>query len=572
MTNAHRYSGGERRSRRAVLRGAGLGVAGLAGAALIGCGSGDDEAPAGSATTAPAASPAAGAATQAASGGPRPGGTLTIRGYDPAGWDSQKFLSYTTQIQSSYLYSKLTAFPFPGEGPSDFTPSPDLAESWETPDELTYIFHLRPNAKWHNKPPVNGRDFVAEDVKYTLDRFLEIPENAQKYYFEDLASIETPDSHTVTLKTVAPSAIILDNTANPFVWMLAHEVAEKHGDFNTSEDVVGTGPWMLGEYTPDVGSTLVRNPDYFVEGRPYIDEVKYLSIADASTRFAQFAAGKLDVNAVSWEELDEFKKQSPQARIEEYGSIAGFYLYMNVDNNAQLADERVRQAMSLGLDRQTFIAGFNNGKAAVGTAVPAPLAFWHLPPEESGDGAKFFQFDQAEAKKLLDAAGFKDGLSTQMIGYAYSPAWVEMAEWSVDQLSKIGIKVELQPLEYANYISTAYGGGDQLKAMGWEPSTSYTTIDDYLYGVYHSTGGKNQSRVRDPELDALVEKQRTLLDRNARREAVFDVQRYLAVKHYMIHMSYPVSLQAYQPWLKDVSAKNGYDQGGRYINAWIEST
>jgi peptide/nickel transport system substrate-binding protein len=534
----------------------------------VACGGSSNNSPstssnAGSGTS--SAANAGAAATTAAQ--PTVGGTLALVGQDPPGWDVQKNLSFKTQTTASWVYSKLTRFSS-GQGAktNDFSPTPDLAEKWETPDANTYVFHLRQNVKWHNKPPVNGRAFEASDVKYTFDRFLTLPENAQKYFFEDLDRVEAPDKSTIKFTTKAPSAVILDNTASPFVWMLPHEVAEKYNDFNTSEAVIGTGPWMLDSYQPNVRAVFKRNPDYFLAGKPYIQEVQWPIIADPSAQFAAFVSNKLDVLGVPRERLDELTKSKPDARIEEYAGIGGLYVYMNTQN-PPFNDKRVRQALSMAVDRAAFIKGFNYGKGVFGTAVPADITPWSLDYKQQGDGAKYYNFDPAEAKKLLTAAGFPNGLDTTMIGYAYSPAWVEQAEWLVDSFKKIGVNVKMQLMEYAAYLSTAYGGN--LTAMGWEPSTPYTTIDDYLFGVYHSQGGKNQSRVKDPQLDPMLVAQRRATDPAERKRIIDNIQKYLADAVYMNFVSYPINVTAYQARLKNAFAKGGYDTAGRFLEASI---
>jgi peptide/nickel transport system substrate-binding protein len=551
-------------SRRQALRAGATASLGLL-AFTVACGGSSNDSSttssnAGSAGTAASAGAAATAPAQ-----PTVGGTLSIVGQDPPGWDVQKNLSFRTQTTASWVYSKLTRFSSgAGAKTNDFTPTPDLAEKWETPDPTTYIFRLRQNVKWHNKAPVNGRQFEASDVKYTLDRFLSLPENAQKYFFEDIDRVEVPDKFTVKLTTKVPSAVILDNTASPFVWMLPREVAEKYSDFNTSDAVVGTGPWMLDSYQPNVRAVFKRNPDYFLTGKPYIQEVQWPIIADTSAQFAAFVSNKLDVLAVPRERLDEVVKAKPDARIEEYPAIGGLYVYMNTQN-PPFNDKRVRQALSMAIDRAAFIKGFNYGKGVFGTAVPADITPWSLDYKQQGEGAKYYEFDQAEAKKLLTAAGFPNGFDTTMIGYAYTAAWVEQAEWLVDSFKKIGVNVKMQLLEYAAYISTAYGGN--LSAMGWEPSTPYTTIDDYLYGVYHSQGGKNQSRVKDPQLDTLLVAQRRAIDAGERKRVVDNIQKYLADAVYMNFVSYPVNVIAYQARLKNAFAKGGYDTAGRFLEA-----
>ena len=118
----------------------------------------------------------------AEAGQPKRGGILRVRGYDPPHFDHHLNINFKTNTTLSFAYSTLVRYKVgPEVPPGTFTVEPHLAERWETPDDTTYIFHLRKGIKWHNKPPLNGRELVAEDVKFTFDRFLAEPGNVIRY-------------------------------------------------------------------------------------------------------------------------------------------------------------------------------------------------------------------------------------------------------------------------------------------------------------------------------------------------------------------------------------------------------
>src|SRR5439155_2994820 len=148
---------------------------------------------------------------------------------------------------------------------------PDLAESWTQPNETTYVFKLRKGVRWHNKPPVNGRELTAEDVKYTYERFLTIKGNGNRPTFESLDKIEAIDKSTVKFILKEPNAWFIDLLASTSTWLIAREAVEKFGDLKRAEAVIGTGPWMLERYEPNVKLVFVRHPDYFAPGLPYAD-------------------------------------------------------------------------------------------------------------------------------------------------------------------------------------------------------------------------------------------------------------------------------------------------------------
>ena len=176
-----------------------------------------------------------------------------------------------THTALSFVYNKLLRHKVgPDVPPGTFIVEPDLAERWEAPDDTTYIFHLRQGVKWHNKPPVNGRELVAEDVKFSFDRFLTVPGNPERQLLESVDRVEVVDRYTVKFVLKEPFVWLLDILANAMcMWIVAPEVAQKYGDFKKVETAIGTGPFLLESYEPNVKTIFKRNPDYFRQGLPY---------------------------------------------------------------------------------------------------------------------------------------------------------------------------------------------------------------------------------------------------------------------------------------------------------------
>src|SRR5499427_6277192 len=153
------------------------------------------------------------------------GGILRARGRDPVHFDPHLTRNQRTQAVLSFVYSKLFRHKVGADvQPGTFIVEPDLAERWETPDDTTYIFHLRQGVHWHNKPPVNGRELVAEDVKFTFDRFLTEQANSLRYLLEPVDRIEVVDRSTVQFRLHAPYVWLPDILANPRMWIIAAEV------------------------------------------------------------------------------------------------------------------------------------------------------------------------------------------------------------------------------------------------------------------------------------------------------------------------------------------------------------
>jgi peptide/nickel transport system substrate-binding protein len=138
---------------------------------------------------------------------------------------------------------------------------PDLAERWEQPDDTTVVFYLRKGVRWQNKPPVNGRELTAEDVKFTFDRFLTEKGNPLRFMLDPVDRVDVVDRYTVRFRLKEPFVWLVQMLANPSgTWIVPREVVEKYGDLKKPETAIGTGPFVLERYEPNVKTVFKRNP------------------------------------------------------------------------------------------------------------------------------------------------------------------------------------------------------------------------------------------------------------------------------------------------------------------------
>ena len=351
---------------------------------------------------------------------PKRGGTLSIRTWDPPHFDPFQTISYKTHIALSFTHSRLLKHKAgPSVAPGTFPVEGDLAESWTQPSETTYVFKLRKGVKWHNKPPVNGREVTADDVVFSVNHFLTVKGNANAYMLKAVDKVEAPDKYTVKFTLKEPFVWFLDMLSNPHaVAIVAREVLDKHGDFKKHEAVIGTGPWMLDSYRPNVGLTYVRNPTYFMPGLPYIDRIEATVDEDNASRMAAFLSGKYDlgwefpgtINRVDWVQIkDTLKQKRPKLQTVEFPAPVMSHISMRADQKP-FSDVRVRQAMSMAIDRKALIDAVFEGVGSMNPPVPAALREWSVPFDKLGEGAKYYKYDPAEAKKLLAAAGYRQRL------------------------------------------------------------------------------------------------------------------------------------------------------------------
>jgi len=510
---------------------------------------------------------------------PKRGGTLALRTYDPPHFDPFQTISYKTHIALSFTHSRLVKHKAgPGVVPGTFPIEGDLAESWTQPNETTYIFKLRRGVRWHNKPPVNGRELTADDVVFSINYFLTVKGNANAYMLKSVDKVEAPDKYTVKITLKEPFVWFLDMLSNPHaVAIVAKEVVDKHGDLKKWESVIGTGPWMLDSYRPNVGLTYVRNPNYFIQGLPYIDRIETTVDEDNASRMAAFLSGKYDlgwefphtINRVDWVQIkDTLKQKRPKLQTLEFPSPVMSHISMRTDQKP-FSDVRVRQAMSLAIDRQAIIDSVFEGVGAMNPAVAAALKEWSIPMDKLGEGAKYFKYDLAEAKRLLAAAGYPNGFPGTMCFTTYgSTILVDSMQLVQKDLKAVGIDVRIDQKEYGAYIATCFYG--KFDSMTYGPQTGFLEPDNFLFGQYYPEELKNQSHINDPVVADMLVRQRRTPDVAKRREIIYDIQRHLAKQQYYVQMPSGVYIAVWEGALKNFGPNMGYDYGGRFMAAWLD--
>jgi len=511
---------------------------------------------------------------------PRRGGTLTLRLWDPPSWDPDLTISYKTHIAYTFTHSRLVRHKAgPGVIPGTFAIEGDLAESWTQPNETTYVFKLRRGVRWHNKPPVNGRELTADDVRYTVERFLTVKGNANAYMLRSVDRVEALDRSTVKFTLKEPFAWFLDMLANPMaVAIVAKECVDKFTDLKPWESVIGTGPWMLDSYRPNIGYTFVRHPGYFGAGLPNIDRIEVTVDEDNASRTASFLTGKYDLGwenpgiiaRSDWLQIkDTLKTKRPNLKTLEFPGNVGNHVSMRVDQKP-FSDVRVRQAMSMALDRKALIDTLYEGSGIANPpGIPAALKEWSLPVDQLGEGTRNFTYDPSGAKRLLAAAGYPNGFSASICWATYgSPIVIDHSQLIVKYFKDIGIDAKLDTKEYGAYITTCFYG--KFDSMAFGPQTPFLDGDNYLFGYYYPGELKNQSHVNDPVAADLVIRQRRTAEPTKRREIIHELQRYLAKQVYYTTSVGQVYTAVWDGALKNYGPNLGYDYGGRLVAAWLD--
>jgi peptide/nickel transport system substrate-binding protein len=555
-----------RLSRRRLMQGG----AALAGLGLSGCVGGNQiNAPASLNPTAAAA--AVGTAAPAAVK-PKYGGTLRTSA-NTAGThdDIQLGAGASSSLNTVLAYSGLMQFKY-GKGvqPTAYQPTGDLAESWEQPDDLTYIFKLRQGVKFQNIKPVNGRELTSADILYSYQRIIDL--KALAAYLNGVQKMEAPDPYTFKITLSEPNADFLVNLSAPSLVVVAKEAVEINGDLKKGP-IVGSGAWIVESIDPSTRAmAMVRNPDYFRKGLPYADRLEIQRIVDASTFIAAFRGKELDTIAsgVLPQQSEPLRKANPN----EVNSL-DVILYLASDEFGfksdvpPFNDARVRKAVIKAIDRETLIAAANGGFAILTSGVVTPDVSWQLTPDIL---KSLYKRDVVGAKQLLGEAGVPNLQFELTVPTFKAQVYVTMGEQIQAQLREAGIDMKLRvldPLAYTGTVSTRGEFSAYLSNAGGR-----ITANQDLLGRFHSRGAMTriQTKYSNPQLDALIDQQRVLSRDPAKRRTLLDqIQRTVIEDDVIVSMS--ASIQPILSWsyVKDFDiGTNIVDSYGVWTEAWLD--
>ena len=433
----------------------------------------------------------------------------------PAGFDPHTISAIAATRVFNQVYETLIDFN------PDMTFKGVLAESWENPDDVTYVFHLRQGVKFHN-----GREMTADDVVYSFQRVLGQTDygdigalGSSASYYGGIASIEATDDYTVTMTLSEPNAAFMANLTSSYGAIVCKEVVEANdGSLSAIDTMCGTGPFMYKDSVVDNYITLVKNPDYWEEGAPKLDGITYYLLADESARLAALRTGDINLCSLSALNLSEVEGDE-SIKVLSYQSNNYTYLGFNLSSEA-LQDVRVRQAMSMAVDRDAIIDYVYNGEATVSTFVAPAMGHWVWDaPAES----PLYTQDIDAAKALMEEAGYSDSnrLTIKMAA-GLLDSIRDTAVILQQQLKEIYIDVEITNLESGEYVdvwgkmNTPEAGYDAMcgqNGSGTDPNRAVSFF-------FSTTGGANVWGYSNAQVDELCA-QGVATTNEAEREAAY---------------------------------------------------
>jgi len=460
------------------------------------------------------------------------GGILKFNYLDPPHFDMALTFSCTIYDTYALVYNRALRPKLGATAdPSQLQLEPELAEKIEQPnkDGSEFVFSFRKNVKWQNKAPLNGRPFTAEDAKLAYERYQ--AGGVQKDLFSFVDKWEMPDQYTLRAKLKQPFADFAASISTAG-FIVPRELWLNSDKIKT--EAIGTGPFIRDSWTPKQGSNFVRNPDYWEMGAdgkplPYIDNLQASFLVDQATAKAAYLSGNLDLWVVpNKENGDEGLKSVPNTVWLDVpysaGSTVNNFLF-NI-NNPKFQDKRVRNAISMGIDRvgmdRLLYDGLNQGWSL--NSVPWIFAYDKQPALE--DQGPTYQYNPDQAKQLLKAAG-AENLEFELVHF-YLPNQSPIIQ---DMLRQIGVKVNIRAVDNPTAVQlwTSKNFKDAIN-ISWGPPN--LTADGWLYPFYNSKGGTNYNGVNDPDLDKLLDQQRKELDAGKRKEIIKQIDKRLGDQNY----------------------------------------
>jgi peptide/nickel transport system substrate-binding protein len=397
-----------------------------------------------------------------------------------------------------------------------FQLQPWLAESWETPDPQTYIFHLHHGVRFHN-----GQPLTARDVKWTFDSLLNGKIRTSKTStFTAVDHVDASDDHTVIFRLKEPMASLLWNLSNGAIGIVPYGSGE---DFNRKP--VGSGPFRFVGAQQDKNVVVERNPDYW--GTPAkLTRVEFRVIPDTTTRALELRKRSADVvsNGLTPDMVLALEKDDGLEVLRGPGTIYA-YLALNL-RDPTLRDVRVRRALAYSINLAPIIHYLWRDQAQPAYSV--------LPPQHwayDADVAKY-PYDPALARKLLDEAGYRENN-----GVRFHLAMKTSTEESTrllaavlqQQLREVGIALDIHTFEFATFYSDITKGAYQLHSLRWVGGNLDPDIFEYVFATKSFAPKRaNRTFYSNPKVDELIEESRATLDQSQRKLLFDQIQRIVA--------------------------------------------
>jgi peptide/nickel transport system substrate-binding protein len=550
----------------------------------------------------------------------KPGGTIKdyytaeLTDMDSLRWNTAS----TVNLISVFAYPRVLKFKTvpAGQYNDGSQVEGETATSYEvSPDKLTLTWKLRQGMKWDSRAPTNGRNIDTEDVLFSWNKFgavnasaVNLVYNAQKSPGAAVESVTAPDSSTIVMKLRKPDAALLTLLAG---WdQLYLMPRESDGGFDPKNTIRGHGPWNLEAYVPSSHTHWVKNPTYYNTGRPFPDRLERALVTEHASRLAQFKAGNIHTDVVQNAQQDviQLKKDVPKALVFQeptFAVVSSPNILFGYEGNSIFKDVRVRRALSMALDREGYADAIENRDSFAKDGIEVEVAFntvlsagwgdYWLDPKDAakfGPSAKYLSHNVQEAKAMLSAAGYANGVDFDFLynqEQTYGAAYGATVELYQGMLAEVGLRAKLTGYPYAQwlnnyhygYIPANYTAGTVkgFNGIGLAAERQRYTAGISLYGLMHPQGdafhgalneqGTNSPIEGNPKLNADLEALRNETDRAKAISLSHQIIKYATDQ--AIYVPKPSTSKFFTVWNPTISNNFAVNSSSVGRNLWAEN-
>jgi peptide/nickel transport system substrate-binding protein len=525
------------------------------------------------------AAAAAGALMMAVAGaGPafaqKPGGILKIQHWDsPASMSIHEEATYSTVVPIMGVMNNLVLFRQDREQNSLDGIVPDLAESWAwSEDGKELSFKLRQGVKWHD-----GKPFTAADVKCTFEVLQgkakdKLRGNPRKEWYNNVVDVTANGASEAVFHLQRPQPALVMLLASGYSPIYPCHVTPAQMRLHP----IGTGPFKFVEYKQNEHIKVVKNPDYWKPGRPYLDGIEYTIVPNVSTAILGFVAGQFDMTwpfSVTSPLLKDVKNQAPQAICRMATNNGTSNLLLNRDK-PPFDNPDLRKALALTIDRKSFVDILTEGQGKIGGAMlPPPEGLWGMPDEMLRQIPGYdpdVQKNRAEARAIMQKLGYGPDkrlevkVSTRNVASFRNPAVI-----LIDQLKEVYVDAVLETIESANWHSKVTRKDYSVAMNG--TGGGVDDPDQQFYENYACGSARNYSAYCNPELDKKFAEQSMMTDQNKRKQLVWEIDKKLQEDGARPIIFHDRRGTCWQPQVKGLTIMvNSIYNGWRMEDVWLD--
>lgn len=456
--------------------------------------------------------------------------------------------------------------------------APRLAADWPeiSADGKTYTFKIRPGVKWHN-----GREVVAADFKYGMERatdpntgswgqsYLQQVVGYQDFVngqADEMTGIKVIDDYTLEITLQSPQALFTTLLISTSTFPLPQEEVENAGDRWGTEVAVGNGPYMVSEWVPDERLVLVKNPDYWDEGKPYLDEQVFNMAIEPSVSLLKLSRGDIGMMTSNIDpDILATVQSDPQYQdfIQSKASMTSLWMFMNMEMEP-FDNVLVRQAINHAIDREAIMRIAGGGTPMYGVYPPGMPAY---DPDFNP-----YPYDPARARELLAEAGYPDGFQTQFYYNNEYPYWVTAVPVIQQQLAAIGVNAELVPLSHTAYIAQV--NSPQTVPLGVQSWAAVFPDPNDMIGPQFTCDargvtGANNSYYCNQELEDMLAEAESMTDLDERAELYRQMNEKIMAEAPHVPLWAPELYMLLHPTVKNYDFHPAMYAADAYL--WIES-